>query len=471
LIPEGAFSTNYLMPLSASGWSFKTCEKAFEYGKPLTPEGILFELWCELIGSRTGLEGAGKMVVKRWATVGLVSTILSWGPAHAGDLKITVPKRSHLTPVQRLNREGVEDLRKHHYEKGEALFYKAYLLDPDDPFTLNNLGYVAELQGQVERAQSFYALAAKQSSDAVIDIASGEMPGAEGKSSDRKQSRLKGHSMNDVLSLSDVSLRINHDNVEALRLLSEKRALEADRLIKETLKRDPNNVFALNNMGVAKEMEGESEEALKYYDEAAAVHSNTPAVVTLNRSWRGKPVSEMAAQNARNLRKRLATESLDAKLAELNFRGVAAVNSNDLAAADRDFRSAYELNPNNAFALNNVGYLYELQGDRETAQFYYDKAQTAAGANGAVGLASRRSAEGQKLFQVASDSDSRVEAKVDQERELRRAQHEPIVLRRRDNSMVDESGAAPSSPQPPSSQPSRDVLPPQSSTAPPSSQQ
>src|SRR5579862_3977809 len=92
--------------------------------------------------------------------------------ARAGDLKITIPRRSILTPVQKLNREGVDAVRKHNLKKAEELFYKAYLFDPDDSFTLNNLGYISELQGQIERAEKFYALAAEQPSDAVVDIAS-----------------------------------------------------------------------------------------------------------------------------------------------------------------------------------------------------------------------------------------------------------------------------------------------------------
>jgi hypothetical protein len=53
--------------------------------------------------------------------------------AIAGDLRITIPKRSQLTPVQRLNREGVEAIKKNHFDKAKALFYKAYLFDPGDP--------------------------------------------------------------------------------------------------------------------------------------------------------------------------------------------------------------------------------------------------------------------------------------------------------------------------------------------------
>jgi len=193
------------------------------------------------------------MFWKRWMVVGTTSAILAWAPnASAKDFKITLPKRSHLTAVQRLNQEGVLELHKHRYEKAETLFYKAYLLDPDDPFTLNNLGYIAELQGQVDRAQRFYELSTEQATDAVIYRAS--------------SSKVEGRTMKQALAIPDTSLQINHENVEAVRLLSQGRAPEADILLQRVLKDNPQNIFTLNNMGVAKEMEGESAAALKYYD-------------------------------------------------------------------------------------------------------------------------------------------------------------------------------------------------------------
>jgi Flp pilus assembly protein TadD len=367
------------------------------------------------------------MLGKRWILIGLVGIATTGAQfAQAGDLKINIPRRSTLTPVQRLNREGVEAVRKHNYSKAEQLFYKAYLFDPDDPFTLNNLGYVSELQGQVDRAQGYYTLAAEQSSDAVIDRASAR--------------KMEGRPMKDVLALSDQPLQMNHANVEAVRLLSQGRAPEADLLLQETLKTDAHNVFALNNMGVAKEMEGESQQALKYYDQAASTPSDATVVVTADRGWRGKPVNEMAQQNARALRDHLArTQEVTEQVAELNLRGVSAVNRNDLRSADDNFRKAYALDPNSAFTLNNIGYVSEIEGDRETAQFFYDRARQAGGANAIVGVASRRTEEGQKLVAVAADSDSRVEAKVSQDREAVRQKHEPVVLHRRDNSVVDES--------------------------------
>lgn len=358
---------------------------------------------------------------------------VSWTPgARAGDLKITVPRRSHLTPVQKLNQEGVQAIRKHGYEKAERLFYKAYLLDPDDPFTLNNLGYIAEIQGQVDRALRFYELAGQEPTDAVIAHASSP--------------RVEGRSIKEALAVPDQPLQINHQNVEAVRLLSQGRAPEADLLLQTVLKSDPQNVFTLNNLGVAKEMEGETDAALKYYDEAAATGSDAHAVVTLSRAWRGKPLSEMAAQNAKALRTRLANpKNREVDLAELNIRGVSAINRNDLSAAEQDFRKAYALDPNNAFAINNIGYLSEIEGDRETAEFFYDKARAASGPKTTVGLATRRAAEGQKLAQVASANDNKVESKVAEQQAALRNQHAPIVLRRRDNSVVEE----PSMPQAP----------------------
>ena len=187
------------------------------------------------------------MSCKRWLLIALVAALTAGcgsQPAQAKDLKINIPKRSNLTPVQRLNREGVEAVRKHNYKKAEKLFYKAYLFDPDDAFTLNNIGYVSEMQGELDRAERFYALAGEQSSDAVIDRASAK--------------RLEGRPMSEALALQDSPLQINHANVEEVRLLSQGRAPEADLLLQQTLKKDPHNVFTLNNMGVAKEMEGEA---------------------------------------------------------------------------------------------------------------------------------------------------------------------------------------------------------------------
>ena len=256
---------------------------------------------------------------------------------------------------------------------------------------------------------------------------------------------IKGRPMKEAVALTNAPLQINHANVEAVRLLSQGRAPEADLALQQALKSDPRNIYTLNNMGVAKEMEGENQEALKYYDEAAiAAQPNATAVVTTNSSWRGRPVSQMAEENAKLLRQHLGrAQDAREQVAELNLRGVSAVNRNDLRTADADFRKAYALDPNNAFTLNNIGYVYELEGDQETAQFYYEHARQSMDANAVVGVASRRTAEGKKLFAVAEDNTSRVDTRVAQERQTLQRQNEPVALRRRDNSIVEESTQPP----------------------------
>lgn len=381
------------------------------------------------------------------AVFALLAAALAPPAAQAKDLKITIPRRSLVTPVQKLNREGVEAIRKHDLSKAEKLFYRAYLFDPEDSFTLNNLGYVSELQGEVERAAQFYALAAARPTDAVVDIASSK--------------RVEGKPMKDALAATTVPLQINHANVEAVRLLSEGRAAEADLILQGALQKDPQNVFTLNNMGAAKEMEGEEEEALRYYDEASRVQPGVVAIVTADRVWRGRPVSKMAQENAKALRTHLAHRNdLAEQVAELNLRGVSAVNRNDLRSAEAAFRKAYALDPNNPFSLNNIGYVSEMKGDRETAEFFYQRAREALGASSVVGVATRTTAEGKQLSAVAQDSDSLVANKVSQERDILRRQSGPVVLRRRDNSIVNESI------QPTPSSDSIQVVPPGSSSQP-----
>jgi Flp pilus assembly protein TadD len=373
----------------------------------------------------------------------IASTALS-PSLFAGDLAINLPRRSSPTPVQRLNQEGVEAIRKNHYDKAEELFYKAYLYDPADPFTLNNLGYISELQGQIDRAQKFYDLASQQASNAVISRSSSQ--------------KLEGKPMRDaVTGLHDASIQVNRDNVEAIRLLSEGRAHEADDLLQQDLTRNPRNAFTLNNMGVTKEEEGDLEGALRYYTAAADLHSEETVVVTLNVASRGLPVSKLAADSAKKVSDRMhAPQNAEVQANLLNLRGVAAINRNDWSTAEQDFRRAYALSPQDAFSINNAGYLAEMGGDAETAQFFYDKARKAEGADSRVGLASRRSLERMRLFQVADDNDQKIEDEIDRERAARQRQTGPIELKRRDNKPVDEpSPAAPQSsvPKPPAAAP------------------
>jgi Flp pilus assembly protein TadD len=344
---------------------------------------------------------------------------------------ITIPMHSKLTPVQRLNREGVEAVNKHDYEKAESLFYKAYLYDPADPFTLNNLGFIAELQGQLDRANKFYQLASQQGSNADIDLSSVK--------------HLQGQPMKSAFeNLHDTPMRVNRLNVNAIRLLSENRGSEAIDLLRRGLTLDPKNPFTLNNLGVAEESVGDYESALRYYSSVAIAHSADPAIIASDRSWSGKSVSEMAAANAARLDMQSRNGGPGGSQAAMySLRGVLAVNQNDLATAKQDFMRAYALDPSNAFSLNNRGYVAELEGDPESAQFFYEKARKAGDANTPVGLATQPSAQGKSLFTLAEDSNFKVDAELERSSQKRHQETGPIELTPRGNATSGDSQVSP----------------------------
>jgi Flp pilus assembly protein TadD len=339
-------------------------------------------------------------------------------------LKITIPRRSRLTPVQRLNRAGVEAVQKNNYRKAEQLFYKAYLYDPSDPFTLNNLGYVSELQGQLDRANSFYKMASKQGCSANIDMSN--------------IGGLKGKPMTFAFeNLQEVPMQVNRMNVDAMMLLSQGRAFEASSLLEHALSLEPQNAFTLNNLGAADETIGDYSGALKYYNQAADSNSAAAVVVTENRNWSGRPITKMAAANAARLQKWM--RSINPAVAEAalyNRRGVYATNENNWAQARQDFLRAYRLDPSSPFSLNNRGYVAEMDGDLESAQFFYQKAQQAGGAGSRIGAATDHAVLGETLSRVASDSTVKVNGALANYSRRKHVETGPIELTPRNGAQV-----------------------------------
>ena len=368
------------------------------------------------------------------AVLALLNLIAGSGVAvaRASDtLTVTIPMRSKLSPVQRLNREGVLAVQKHEYDRAEALFLKAYLYDPSDPFTLNNLGYISELEGQLDRAHRFYQLALEQSCNAAIDLSSAK--GLQGKPMQAA-----------VENLQDRSMQVNRMNIDAMRLLDEGRGFEASALLQQALSLDPQNPFTLNNLGVANETLGDYENALHYYRTAAGQRSSEPVVVTADRAWRGKSVSDMAAASADRLEKRMQFVNTNAARAlMLSRRGVFAENQNDWPAARDYFLRAYSADPSNAFSLNNLGYVSEREGDLETAKFFYEKARRAQDAGARVGMATDSGAQGKSLFDVASGSDHKVDGVLDIYSIERHRQTGPIELTPRGGASTPESPEQP----------------------------
>jgi len=149
--------------------------------------------------------------------------------------------------------------------------------------------------------------------------------------------------------------------------------------------------------------------------------------------WRGRPISEVAAGNAAAVSEQIARgEGLEATTARLNLRGVAALNDNHPLVAREFFLQAYQKDAQNAFTLNNLGYVAELAGDRESAEMYYEAARSGRDANARVSYATRRDAEGQKIDNLADDNQTDVEATLKAIQAAKRRAKRPIELKRRD---------------------------------------
>jgi hypothetical protein len=94
-----------------------------------------------------------------------------------------------------------------------------------------------------------------------------------------------------------------------------------------------------------------------------------------------------------------------------------------------------------------------MDGDLETAGFFYEKARRAGDANVRVGLATQHVAEGKKLFTVATDSDQQVDSQLDKYSRQRRQQTGPIELTPRGNGTAGDSGTQPETPAVPNQSP------------------
>jgi hypothetical protein len=156
-------------------------------------------------------------------------------------------------------------------------------------------------------------------------------------------------------------------------------------------------------------------------------------VLTPRAKWRGQAISEVAKGNAVALNEQIArSEGVEAATARLNLRGVVALNDNNPAAAREFFLQAYQQDAQNAFTLNNLGYITELTGDRETAEMYYEAARSGRDANERVSYATRRDAEGRKIDNLAGDNQLDVESTLKAIQETKRRARRPIELKQRD---------------------------------------
>lgn len=244
-----------------------------------------------------------------------------------------------------------------------------------------------------------------------------------------------------------------------MTLLEKGRVFEAERVLRDAVQNNPKNPFLLDSLGFVMESEGDLQSALQYYTEAVNLHSDERVLLTPQKKWRGKTISEIAAHNADEVRQSIEKgEDTAAQVARLNMRGVAALNHNDTPDARRFFAEAYQIDPQNAFTLNNLGYIDELSGDRETAEMYYEAARVARQANERVTYATRADAEGRRVGPLAETNKDAVEVTLKAIQQRKRQARRPVQLVVRSNSV--QPAANESTQQPPIGVPMPQLPPP-----------
>ena len=228
--------------------------------------------------------------------------------AQAQQVRIPLPKKSKYTPVQQLNRDGVAALNKHDLSKAKRLFYKAYLIDPNDPFTLNNLGYTMEGQGDLQAALRYYNDASITHSNQAVVVAI--------------DPRWRGKSISDIAFRNEQSVRerlasqqSNQDlaarlNVQGVSALNHNEPNKALNYFEQAYKLDPQSAFSLNNMGFLSEARGDQETAAEFYSLAQrGDQAGTPVNVASHHEMVGEPVAEVAGANAQGSEANLQAEA------------------------------------------------------------------------------------------------------------------------------------------------------------------
>jgi hypothetical protein len=82
-----------------------------------------------------------------------------------------------------------------------------------------------------------------------------------------------------------------------------------------------------------------------------------------------------------------------------------------------------------------------MDGDLETAEFFYGKARRAGDADARVGLATQRLAEGKRLFAVATESNRQVDGQIEKYSLERRLEKGPIELTPREDGPAGHNSA------------------------------
>jgi len=210
--------------------------------------------------------------------------------------------------VNRGNIQAMGLLQQGRNQEAEDVLRETLKLDPKNPFTLNNLGFAMEGQGELESALRYYNDASLTHSTEPVVVAL-----------DR---RWRGKAISDVAfnneqavrarlaseqSAQDRAARLHVQGVAALNHNEPDKALS---YFRQAYKLDPQSAFSLNNMGYVAEAVGDEETANEFYSSAGrAFQSGIPVSTASHHEMVGEPVGAVAGSNAQSTEAALQAEA------------------------------------------------------------------------------------------------------------------------------------------------------------------
>ena len=198
--------------------------------------------------------------------------------------------------VNRLNLEAVNLLSEGRNFEATGLLQQALSLDPQDPFTLNNLGAADEATGDLGGAMKYYTAAAQARSSDVVAVTQNRS--WQGKSVSEMAAanamRLEGRSQENGSGETQVSL-LSRQGVFAA---NENDWVTAKRDFMQAYALDPSDAFSLNNRGYVAERDGDLESAQFFYQKAGrAYDAGFPVGLATSPSVKGQALSRVATQS------------------------------------------------------------------------------------------------------------------------------------------------------------------------------
>lgn len=149
----------------------------------------------------------------------------------------------------------------------------------------------------------------------------------------------------------------------------------AEEKLNEALVLNPKNAYAYNNLGYVYENTGRKEEAAKMYRKVIELNPTRWVVNASDPNLKGMSIVSIATTNLACLEQDCVGTHVDPPTVDqrLASEGFFALQKGDNSEAEKKLTEALAINPNNPYAILNMGVIYERSGRKEEAKVMYQK--------------------------------------------------------------------------------------------------